>query len=72
MHKHQHPRRITDANAPSNAQNQDLRRARQRSSRARVEARETVLERAKKRTRLEGEGWCVRELVQRVEEEVRA
>jgi hypothetical protein len=72
MHKHQHPGRSADADAPNNAQNQDLRRARQRGSWARVEAREAVLERTKKRTRFEGEGWCVRELVQRVEEDGRA
>jgi hypothetical protein len=63
VHKHQHPRRSADADAPSNAQNQDLRRARERRRGACVDARETVLERAEKRTRLESEGGYVRELV---------
>jgi hypothetical protein len=69
MHKHQHPRRSADADAPRNAQNQDLRRARERRRGARVEALETLLEWAEERARLEGEGGRVRELVQRVEKD---
>src|SRR5712672_985370 len=43
LHEHQHSRQSTDAYAPPNAQNQHLRRARERSRRARVEALEKAV-----------------------------